>query len=84
MEYPNKIYVSEYNGANPYGGQSHFVVVVAASSRDVAKQYVKEMIGFDVEPTWLMNAVYPTIYSQTGNDPLDVQVKILSNNTQHS
>lgn len=84
VQYPNKIYVCEYKGDNQFNGKSHFVVVVAASSSEVAKVHVKEKIGFDCEPKWLMNAGYQTIYNQFGNKPLDVQVKILSNNTFHT
>jgi len=84
MNYPNKIYVCEYTGPNAVNGQSHFVVIVAASSSEVAREHVKKLIGFDKEPLWLMNAVYPTIYNQTGSEPLEVQAIILSNHTQHS
>lgn len=84
MNYPNKIYTCEYSGDNCFDGKSHFLIVVAASSSEVAKAHVKERIGFDCVPTWLMNAVYPTIYTSNGTKPEDVQVKILSNNTFHT
>lgn len=84
MNYPNKIFVSEYKGSNPFGGQSHFSVVVAASDINTAKQHVKEKIGIDVDPVWLMNAVYPTIYVSNGSVPKPVQAKILSNDTFHT
>ena len=84
MNYPNKIYVCEFSGDNNIMGTSHFVVIVAASDSEVAKKHVKERIGFDCEPLWLMNAVYPTIYDTFGRTPLNVQVKILSNNTFHT
>ena len=84
MEYPNKIYVCEFKGSNNFSGESHFVIVIAASDIDTAKQYVKEKIGFDSEPIWLMGAVYPTIYVQNGSKPERVQAKILSNNNFHT
>ena len=86
INFPNKIYVSEYKGDNDFKGKSHFVIVVAAINSDVARKYVKEMIGFDVEPTWLMNAGYPTIYNCDGSKPCqpENQVKILSNNCFHT
>jgi len=84
MEYPNKIFVCEFSGDNNFLGKSHFTIVVAASSSEIAKAHVKEKIGFDSEPVWLMNAVYPTIYNSIGNKPLNVQVKILSNTHFHT
>lgn len=83
MEFPNKIYVSEYKGETDFGYQSHFIIITAASSSQVAREYVNNMIGFDVEPTWLMNAAYPTIYISDGSKPHPIQVKILSNNNFH-
>ena len=84
MEYPNKIYVSDYKGPNSFGGQCHFSVVVAASDINTVKQHVKEKIGIDVDPIWLMNAVYPTIYVSNGSVPKSVQAKILANNSFHT
>ena len=82
--YPNKIYTLEYEGVNGLFNKSHFVVLVAASSIEVAKMYTKEMIGIDVEPSWIMNAVYPTIYVSNGSVPKTIQAKILSNCTSHT
>jgi len=79
MEYPNKIYVSEYTGKNTFDRMSHFVVVTAASSSDVAKAYVKEKLGLDVEPVRLMNAVHHTILVRDGSVPEEVQARILYN-----
>jgi hypothetical protein len=81
---PNKIYVSEYKGKDSFDKDCHFVIVVAASDMNTAKKHVKELIGIDVEPTWLMGAVYHTIYNSTGNVPLTEQAKILSNNNYHA
>jgi hypothetical protein len=83
MEYPNKIYICEYTGLNSFDKMSHFVITVAASDAATAKQYVKEKIGFDSNPVWLMGAVHPTIWTSNGNIPAPVQVKILSNNRYH-
>jgi len=83
MEYPNKIYVSEYKGENGIIGQSHFVIVVAAENREVARNYVKNQIGFDADPVWLMNSVYPTIYSSDSQVRATPQVKILYNGNAH-
>lgn len=81
MNYPNKIFTLEYSGDSPIEGTAHLVIVIAASSSEVAKQYVKDRIGIEVEPMRLQNAVYPTIYDQTGRLTLPVQVKILSNSS---
>jgi hypothetical protein len=83
MDYPNKIYVSEYNGENGMFGNVHFVIVVAASSLEVAKSHVKEKIGIDIEPTWLMNGVHPTIYVSNGSVSQEIQAKILFNGNAH-
>jgi len=79
----NKIYTSEYKGDNMISGTSHFVIVVAASSPAVAQKYVKDKIGIDVQPTWLMNATYPTIYVSDGSIPEPIQAKILYNGNCH-
>jgi hypothetical protein len=84
MEYPNKIYVSEYKGGDFVGGTFHFVIVVAASDIDTAKQYVFEKIGITVNPVWLMHSKYPIIYSSDGSVPLSTQAKILYNGNYHT
>jgi len=84
MVLPNKIYVCEYKGPNDFDGQSHFVIVVAASDMQTARDFVKETIGIDEYPVWLMNAGYPTIYNSNGSKPLDRQAKILSNCNFHT
>jgi hypothetical protein len=85
MNVQNKIFICEATiDVNIFGGKSHFVITVAASNAVVAKQYVKDEIGIDAEPTWLMSASYPTIYNQTGTTPKSIQAKILSNCTFHT
>jgi len=82
--HPNKIYLSEYTGDNRLGGQSHIVIVTAACDSDTAQKYVKEQIGFDAPPIWLMSATYPAIYVRDGSVPAPVQAKILSHSQFHS
>lgn len=80
MEYPNKIYTLEFTVNSTFNTmKAHYVIVVAASSIELAKMHVKEQIGYETEPTWLMGAAYPTIYNSFGNEPLKEQVKILYN-----
>ena len=78
LDYPNKVYTLEYKGESGFG-KTHRVIVVAASSIEVAKTHTKNQIGIDVEPTWLMNAAYPTIYVSDGSVPKTIQAKILYN-----
>jgi hypothetical protein len=78
----NEIYVSEYNGES-FFGISYYMVVVDASSIEVARETIKTQLGFDIQPTLLIGATYPTIYNQTGTKPLDTQVKILFNGNCH-
>lgn len=82
MNYPNRIYTFEYSGQTGWGDECHKVVVVAASDMAVARTHVKDQIGIDVSPTWLMGAVFPKIYVSDGSVPKKVQVKILSNLTR--
>jgi len=82
MEYPNRIFVLEYDYKNILGNH-HFVIVVAASDFETAKEHVKKQIGFESDPTWLMNAVYPTIYNTFGTKPEKIQAKILYNGSFH-
>ncbi len=81
MQYPNKIYVVEETVKNPFGESGHFVIVIAASSSQIAKSHVKDQVGIDAEPTLLMSAVYPTIWTSDGSKPMPVQAKILSNSS---
>ena len=83
MEYSNKIYTLEYLGQNSMQGMSHFVIVVAASSIELAKHYTKGIIGIDVDPICLISAMYPTIYVQDGSVPEKIQAKILYNGSYH-
>ena len=80
----NKIYICEWKGENQFGGKSHFCIVVAASDIETARSYVKEKIGIDVSPTWLMGAEHETMYNTSGNKPLDIQAKILFNSNCHT
>ena len=75
----NNIYVIEYEN-----NSRHFVIVVAASNHEVARQYVKELIGINEDPTWLMNAKYPIIYSSDGSIANPIQAKILYNGNNKS
>ena len=81
VQYPNKIYTLEFKGSHPMieNSMMHFVVVVAAANKELAKEYVKEKIGFIAEPTWLMNGAYPTIWTRDGSKPEKRQVTILYN-----
>lgn len=78
----NKIYTIEYKGESMIG-TSFFVVVVVAASGDIAREYVKNKIGIDAEPTCLVNATYPTIYVRDGSVPERIQAKILYNGNCH-
>lgn len=81
----NKIFVLECTRDNfDLSIKVHQLVVVAACNIDVAREYVKEKIGIDVEPVWLMNATYPIIYVRDGSVPEKVQAKILYNGSSHS
>lgn len=75
---PNKIFVVEYTGSSMIGN-TYRQVVIAASNKQVAQKHVKNIIGIDVEPIWLMNATYPTIYVGDGSVPKEIQAKILYN-----
>lgn len=77
MDYPNKVYVSEFKGKNSMNSFSHLVIIIAASSTEVAKQYIWDKVGYKLEPVWLMNTVYPTIWDQSGRNPEPIQAKIL-------
>jgi hypothetical protein len=79
----NNIYVVEHHAEGMFNTRSHFVIVIAASSIEVAKKFVKEKIGIDAQPTLLSNAKYPTIYVSNGSVPEPIQPKILYNGNCH-
>lgn len=79
----NKIYAIESKEDVSIIGKSYYLIIVAAVNSDVARQYVKDKIGIDQEPTWLMNAWYPTIYTQSGKGTEPIQAKILYNGNCH-
>jgi hypothetical protein len=80
----NNVYVMEYEGPNCFGGHSHYVVIVAAKSKEVAQEYVKDKIGLHTSAVWLMSAGYPTIWIRNGSIPQNPQAKILYNGTFHT
>lgn len=82
VQYPNKIYTLTEK-VDRDGVKSHFAIVVAASDKATARQFVKDTIGIDVEPIWLMNACYPTIWVSDGSEPAKIQAKLLSNMRMH-
>lgn len=85
MYYPNKIYVSEYKGTSSFDGvEVHRVIVTVGSDIETVREHVKEKIGIDVPPMWLMNCTHPILYTSNGSKPLEKQVKILSNHHYHN
>ena len=40
IEYPNKIFVSEYKGDNDFGGKSHFLIVSAGDNTQTVKNEI--------------------------------------------
>ena len=79
----NKIYAIESKQYSMIESNSYYLIIVAAVNSNVARKYVKDKIGIDKEPTWLMNAWYPTIYTKNGNVPEPIQAKILYNGNCH-
>ena len=79
----NKIFAYEYNGKNGIVGNSHFVIIVAASDKETAKTYVKNQIGFESDPVQLTSASYPTIWTSDGEEEATIQAKILYNGSCH-
>lgn len=78
----NKIYIIEYKENLLITEEPvRFVIVVAASSKEVATQYVKETTGMIecTTVTWIIGAEYPLIYVRDGSKPKEVQAKILYN-----
>jgi len=79
----NKIYAIESKQYSMIESNSYYLIIVAAVNSDVARKYVKDKIGIDKEPIWLINAWYPTIYTKNGNVPEPIQAKILYNGNCH-
>lgn len=79
MECPNNIYVVEYKGNTDWGNQTTFrVLVIAASTIEVAKNHVKDKIGINADPVLLPAAKFPTIWTRDGSEPEKIQAKILT------
>jgi hypothetical protein len=83
IHYPNKIYACEYTGENSFGEMSHFLIVIAALNEEIAKEWVKDTLNINCEVYWLMNGVYPTIYTHNGKDIKPIQAKILFTSSVH-
>ena len=80
----NNIYISEYKGEGGFPDlMSHFVIVSAADSIETCRKEVKNLIGIDVQPTWLMNSSYTNIYTSDGSKLENIQFKILYNGNYH-
>lgn len=83
MEYPNKIFISEWKGDNDFGGKSHFCITSVGDSKETVRREIKLEIGIDVEPICLFGAVHPTIWSSDGSKEKEIQFKILYNGNHH-
>ena len=83
MNYPNKIYVFEYDGDSGFvGDRVFYCIVVAASDLETAAAHVKEKIGIEAAHMTCLMGVYPTIYTSNGREPKEVQAKILYNSSK--
>jgi len=65
----------------PYivNGLRTVIVLVAAFDKNTAEEYVFQKLGLHENAVWIMNAVYPTIYSRDGSKPEPIQATILYN-----
>lgn len=83
MEYPNKLYSFEFESISYFGDRYTKIIICVADSEYTARNEIGKLYSDmkNVNPIWLMNAVYPKIYNQTGNKELDIQFKILLNKT---
>lgn len=72
VQYPNKTFIADFIHRN-----TAYVIILVADSQETASSYLKEKLNIQPELKWLMNNNYPTIYDQTGQNPLPVQAKIL-------
>lgn len=79
IQNPNKIYIIDYTEEINCIGKQIFIITLTASSIEVAREYIKEQIGIDVQPMLIPSAVYPTIYVSDGSVPKEIQAKILYN-----
>jgi len=81
IQRPNKTFVADFTYDHQFGTTTQ-VIIVTASDKETACQYLKDKVGYKGEPNdliWLMDTNHPTIYDQTGSKPLEVQAKILYN-----
>lgn len=83
MQYPNKLYLFEYESTSYFGDKFNKIIICVADNEYTARKEIGKMYSDmkSVNPIWLMNAVYPKIYDQKGNKELDIQFRILSNKT---
>lgn len=79
MKYPNKIYIIDHSEEVNVFGTQNFIITLTASSIEVAREYIKEKIGIDVQPILIPSAIYRTIYISDGSEPVEIQAKILYN-----
>lgn len=83
MEYPNKIYSIEYNSVSDWGNKYTKVIICVGDNKNTVINEIRRIYPLikNFDPVWLMNAVYPKIYTQTGQTELLIQFKILYTTT---
>lgn len=85
IPHPNKTFILDKVVEQPIGNdviKRKHIVVIAASDKETAAQYLRDKLGFRGDANelqWLMNCDYTTMYDQTGTKELNVQAKILYN-----
>lgn len=75
MNYPNKIFIAEYNQESLLG-LSYHVLVVAAKDLKTANNYVKNILGADARCSCIEGSAYEKIDTTS-------KAKTLSHNTVH-
>lgn len=81
IKYPNKTFVADFHHTSIFGVSNH-VVIITASDKETACEYLKDKLSYEGTPNdliWLMDTNHKTLYDQTGNKKLKVQAKILFN-----
>jgi len=82
MEYPNKTFLLNTDRVNVFGSKYRTIIIIIADTKETATKYIKDNLGFDGDNLiWLMNCNHPTLYTQNGSKPLDVQAKIIYNSS---
>jgi hypothetical protein len=75
--YPNKLFLCKFR--TDYYYSAEHLLIIAAENKELVNEYLYDKYRVKIDPIQLINCGYETIYNNSGNKPLEKQLKIIIN-----